>query len=95
MGSLYKCSDPPAQQYQYPHVMVLDRPLTPTDPRKTWIYDTMPDSVWGVWDVTWEYEREDGNGFPLTLLNDRRAYMFKSDADLMMFRLRWEHQDLA
>ena len=77
--------------YQYQHAMILDRPRGPRDPRKSWLYNTIPDSSWSTMDLEWTYPSEQGF---LNQRENRRAYIFKTEQDLMLFRLRWEHQTL-
>ena len=42
-------------------------------------------------DLEWTYPSEQGF---LNQRENRRAYIFKTEQDLMLFRLRWEHQTL-
>ena len=77
--------------YQHQNVIILDRPRRGRDPRKSWVYDTIPDSSWSTMDLEWTYPTNDGY---LMQRENRRAYLFKSEQDLMLFRLRWEHQTL-
>jgi hypothetical protein len=79
----------PHSAFLYPNVVVMETGKSQNpDPRKRWVYDTIPNSSWGTMDVCWAYPDSE---FGYDRIKDRRAYMFKDPQDFLLFCLRWQH----